>query len=139
MFQKSKMSSTVFPGQHTTTTTITESATQVNPTIRFDREYLNKLSGQLKVVEIVRGKRVSFFLEILFHITLQFYFQVLSVIALIFVSFSYLVHYDRVAFFETVAVSAIWWNTIILLFYLFHVIERFYKIPWLKVVSTIKL
>lgn len=47
------MSSTVFPGQHTTTTTITASETQVNPTIRFDTSYLLTLGGQLKIAEIV--------------------------------------------------------------------------------------
>lgn len=52
-----KMSSTVFPGQHTTTTTITETETQVNPTIRFDKEYLNKLGGQLKAAEIVCNEK----------------------------------------------------------------------------------
>lgn len=47
------MSNNMFPGQHTTTTTITSTETHVNPTIRFDKEYLNTLNGQLKLVEIV--------------------------------------------------------------------------------------
>lgn len=47
------MSNNVFPGQHVTTTTVTSTETQVNPMIRFDRSYLNTLSGQLKLLEIV--------------------------------------------------------------------------------------
>lgn len=47
------MSNNVFPGQHITTTTITSTETQVNPMIRFDPSYLNTLSGQLKLLEVV--------------------------------------------------------------------------------------
>lgn len=47
------MSNILFPGQHTTTTTITASETQVNPTVRFDRQYLYTIGGQFKLAEIV--------------------------------------------------------------------------------------
>lgn len=53
------MSNNMFPGQHTTTTTVTSTETHVNPTIRFDKEYLNSLSGQLKLVEIVSSRRTN--------------------------------------------------------------------------------
>lgn len=102
------MSNILFPGQHTTTTTITASETQVNPTVRFDRQYLYTIGGQFKLAEIIS-----------------------SFIALLFVSFSIYAHHSNCTFFQTVAIAAIWWNTILLVFYIFHVIEKFYKIPWL--------
>ena len=43
----------VFPGQHTTTTTLSTTEAQINPNIRFDREYLSKLDGQIRILEIV--------------------------------------------------------------------------------------
>lgn len=47
------MNNNTFPGQHTTMTTVTSSETQVNPTIRFDKDYLYTISGQLKLTEVV--------------------------------------------------------------------------------------
>lgn len=41
-----------FPGQHTTTTTITSSTT-VQTNIRFDPLYIRTLPGILKVVQVV--------------------------------------------------------------------------------------
>ncbi|XP_065202126.1 uncharacterized protein LOC135832667 [Planococcus citri] len=102
---------TVFPGQHTTTTTISSTTeAQINPNIRFDRDYLSKIDGQIRILEIV-----------------------LSCIALFFIAYANTYTPDRTTFLETVCVSAIWWNTIFVIFYLFHVIEKFYKIPWLIV------
>jgi hypothetical protein len=45
-------------------------------------------------------------------------------------SFSY---HSRGGFFNTVAMTAFWFTGILLAFYVFHVNERFYKIPWMKI------
>lgn len=38
-------------------------------------------------------------------------------------------------FFDTIAVFGFWFTGILLVLYLFHIVEKFYKIPWLKIVS----
>ena len=40
-----------FPGQHTTTTTVT--ATSAPTTIRFDRSYIKTVPGMLKLAQVV--------------------------------------------------------------------------------------
>ncbi|KAG8330392.1 CKLF-like MARVEL transmembrane domain-containing protein 4 [Homalodisca vitripennis] len=42
-----------FPGQHTTTTTMTATSTSVQPELRYDPLYLRTLPGMLKVAQIV--------------------------------------------------------------------------------------
>lgn len=42
-----------FPGQHTTTTTMTATSTTVQTDIRYDPLYLRTLPGMLKVAQIV--------------------------------------------------------------------------------------
>lgn len=41
--------------------------------------------------------------------------------------------HTRGTFFNFVAMFAFWFTGILLGFYLFHIIEKFYKIPWLKI------
>ncbi|RVE55164.1 hypothetical protein evm_000062 [Chilo suppressalis] len=49
---KSTMAEVSFPGQHTTTTTVT-SSTVVQTNIRFDPQYLKTIPGILKVVQVI--------------------------------------------------------------------------------------
>lgn len=39
----------------------------------------------------------------------------------------------RGSFFNFVAMTGFWFTGILLALYLFHVVEKFYKIPWLKI------
>lgn len=40
---------------------------------------------------------------------------------------------SRGSYFNFVAMTGFWFTGFLLLFYLFHIIEKFYKIPWLKI------
>lgn len=42
-----------FPGQHTTTTTVTTSNTNVQTNIRYDPSYIKTIPGMLKCAQIV--------------------------------------------------------------------------------------
>lgn len=44
-----------FPGQHTTATSVTVGTTAVNPTIRFDINYLKTRMGLLKIGQMVNN------------------------------------------------------------------------------------
>ncbi|KAL1494661.1 hypothetical protein ABEB36_010227 [Hypothenemus hampei] len=99
-----------FPSQHTTTTTVKSSSTTVDTTIRFDSSYIRTIPGYLKIAEIV--------LDLLGFICIEASG-----------AFSY---HSRGSWFNFVAMTGFWVTGFLLVFYLFHIIERFYKIPWLK-------
>jgi hypothetical protein len=54
------------------------------------------------------------------------------------ITISYRAITSRGSWFNTVAMGGFWFTGILLALYLFHVIEKFYRIPWLKIVSFIK-
>ncbi|GBP53186.1 CKLF-like MARVEL transmembrane domain-containing protein 4 [Eumeta japonica] len=98
-----------FPGQHTTTTTVT-SSTVVQTNVRFDRSYLTTIPGILKIAQVV--------LNLLGFICIQTsYFSILS----------------EYRYFSWISMIAFWFSGILLGLYLFHFVEKFYKIPWLKI------
>ncbi|XP_012261261.1 uncharacterized protein LOC105689080 [Athalia rosae] len=99
-----------FPGQHTTTTTVNVGTTAVNPTIRLDTSYFKTLPGILKVVQVV-----------------------LNLLGFICIISTVLRYNSREQWFNTVAMGGFWFTGIILCFYVFHIIEKFHKIPWLKI------
>ncbi|XP_072936496.1 CKLF-like MARVEL transmembrane domain-containing protein 4 [Epargyreus clarus] len=98
-----------FPGQHTTTTTVTSSTT-VQTNIRFDASYLRTAPGILKVVQVA-----------------------CSLLGFICVQFSNLTFLSKSSYFSSISMIAFWFTGILLGFYLFHIVEKFYKIPWLKI------
>ncbi|XP_045510815.1 CKLF-like MARVEL transmembrane domain-containing protein 4 [Colias croceus] len=98
-----------FPGQHSTTTTVT-SSTMVNTKIRFDQVYIRTVPGILKIVQIVA-----------------------SLIGFICIQFSRLNNAGRGAYYSWISMIAFWFTGILLGFYLFHIVEKFYKIPWLRI------
>ncbi|KAG6453010.1 CKLF-like MARVEL transmembrane domain-containing protein 4 [Manduca sexta] len=98
-----------FPGQHTTTTTITSSTT-VTTNLRFDKSYLVTLPGILKVVQVL-----------------------CSFLGFICIQFSRFNNQTTGSFFSWISMIAFWFTGILLGFYLFHLVEKFYKIPWLKI------
>ncbi|XP_031845164.1 CKLF-like MARVEL transmembrane domain-containing protein 4 [Nomia melanderi] len=99
-----------FPNQHTTTTTVTTTATTTQPTIRFDPSYIRTMHGMLKVAQVV-----------------------LNLLGFICITVSGMSNNSRGGWFNTVSMGGFWFTGILLVFYLFHIIEKFSKIPWLKV------
>ncbi|XP_044742388.1 CKLF-like MARVEL transmembrane domain-containing protein 7 [Chrysoperla carnea] len=94
-------------GRHTTQTTIQTTSVQTN--IRYDQTYIRTIPGALKIAQIV-----------------------LNLLGFICIQCSKFSNYATGSFFNTVAMTAFWITGILLAFYLFHVIEKFFKIPWLK-------
>lgn len=62
----------------------------------------------------------------------------LNLLGFICITISYRAITSRGSWFNTVAMGGFWFTGILLALYLFHVIEKFYRIPWLKIVSFIK-
>ncbi|XP_028173346.1 CKLF-like MARVEL transmembrane domain-containing protein 4 [Ostrinia furnacalis] len=98
-----------FPGQHTTTTTVT-SNTVVQTNLRFDPLYLKTIPGILKLIQVVS-----------------------SLVGFICIQASWLSYLGKSVYFSWVAMIAFWFTGILLGLYLFHMVEKFYKIPWLKI------
>lgn len=99
-----------FPGHHSTTTTVKSSSTTVDTTIRFDPSYIRTVPGYLKIAQIA--------LDLLGFICIE-----ASGV------FSY---HSRGSWFNFVAMTGFWVTGILLAFYLFHLIEKFYRVPWIK-------
>ncbi|KAF7269409.1 CKLF-like MARVEL transmembrane domain-containing protein 4 [Rhynchophorus ferrugineus] len=99
-----------FPGQHTTTTTVKSSSTTVDTVLRFDKSYIRTIPGYLKIAQII--------VNLLGFICIE--------------ASGYLSYHSRGSWFNFVAMTAFWVTAILLAFYLFHVVERFYRVPWLK-------
>ncbi|KAL4705333.1 hypothetical protein ACJJTC_019019 [Scirpophaga incertulas] len=97
-----------FPGQHTTTTTVT-SSTVVQTNIRFDPQYVRTIPGILKIVQVL-----------------------CSLLGFICIQCSRLNTLSKGVFFSWISMIAFWFTGILLWLYLFHLVEKFYKIPWLK-------
>lgn len=99
-----------FPAQHTTTTTVTTSTTTTQPNIRFDPSYTRTLPGILKILQVV-----------------------LNLLGFICITVSNHSNSSRGGWFNTVAMGGFWFTGILLVFYIFHIVEKFSKIPWLKI------
>ncbi|CAD6231839.1 GSCOCG00001612001-RA-CDS [Cotesia congregata] len=100
-----------FPGQHTTTTTTTSTST-FQQNLRMDLSYIRTFPGMLKIGRMV-----------------------LDLLGFICVSVSSYVQSSRGAWFNTVAMIGFWCTGTLLALFIFHVIEKFHKIPW----TTIEL
>jgi len=103
------MAEAEFPGQHTTTTTVTTSTT-VQTNLRYDPSYIKTIPGLLKCVQIT-----------------------LNLLGFICIECSSFRWSSRGEWFNTVAMTGLWFTGIMLAFYLFHVVEKFFRIPWLKI------
>lgn len=93
-----------FSAEHTTTTTVT----RVQTTLRYDPSYLRSKDGILKIVEIG-----------------------LSFLGFICIQCSEFSSLSMGKFFTTVSMFGVWTTGILLVLYLFHIIEKLYKIPWI--------
>jgi hypothetical protein len=98
------------PGFVTTTATATRTTTVVTPQIRYDSAYIKTIPGILKAAVIV-----------------------LNLIGFICIEVSKHSHHSRGGFFNFVAMSGFWFSGLMLVFYIFHVVEKFFRIPWLKI------
>ncbi|XP_034940041.1 CKLF-like MARVEL transmembrane domain-containing protein 4 [Chelonus insularis] len=99
-----------FPGQHTTTTTVTTSSTTHQPNVRFDPSYIRSLPGMLKCAQMA-----------------------LNLLGFICITCSAFGSHSRGNWFNTVAMLGFWFTGILLGLYLFHVVEKFYRVPWNKI------
>uniref|UniRef100_A0A336M2L0 CSON010634 protein n=1 Tax=Culicoides sonorensis TaxID=179676 RepID=A0A336M2L0_CULSO len=105
------MTSPQSPGWNATTTqTATRTTTVVSPQIRFDKLYIQTIPGILKAVVVV-----------------------LNLIGFICIEVSRWSHHSRGEYFNFVAMCGFWFSGIMLVFYVFHVVEKFFRIPWLKI------
>lgn len=123
-----------FPNVHTTRTTVQHSTTTVDATLRYDPSYFRTIPG------ILKGAQVVCFLYEYFHsknwksiiLTL---FQLLNLLGFICIECSGVYSYatSRGPFFNFVSMTGFWFTGILLALYLFHIIEKYYRIPWLKI------
>lgn len=60
-------------------------------------------------------------------------FQVCSLIGFICIQFSYFNNAGKGSYFSWISMIAFWFTGILLGFYLFHLVEKFYRIPWLRI------
>lgn len=97
-----------FPGQHTTTTTVTTSSSPIS--IRFDKSYIRTLPGMLKAAQAI-----------------------LDLLGFICISVAAGSYSSRGNYFNTVAMIGFWITGTLLALYVFHVVEKFNRIPWLKI------
>ncbi|KAK9510309.1 hypothetical protein O3M35_005119 [Rhynocoris fuscipes] len=99
-----------FPGQHTTTTTVTTSNTNVQTNIRYDPSYIKTIPGMLKCAQLL-----------------------LNILIFLSVSFSMHSRTGQLSFMSLICGLGFWFTGVLLAFYLFHIIEKFFKVPWLKI------
>lgn len=102
------MADTGLPGTYTATTTTT--TTSVTTNIRFDPSYIRTIPGMLKIACLV-----------------------LDFIGSICIMVSENNWHSRANWFNFCAMGGFWITGILLAFYLFHVIEKLYFIPWIMV------
>jgi uncharacterized membrane protein len=62
-----------------------------------------------------------------------FFCQVLNLLGFICIEISKYTNSKSGIFFNTVAMAGFWFTGILLVFYVFHVVERFYRIPWIQI------
>lgn len=82
----------------------------MSPQIRFDKLYIKTIPGILKATVIV-----------------------LNLIGFICIEVSKHSHHSRGEYFNFVAMCGFWFSGLMLIFYTFHVVEKFFRIPWLKI------
>lgn len=102
-----------FPTQHTTTTSVTATNTTVQTNLRFDSLYIRTIPGLIKILRIIT-----------------------DLLGFICINVSLYSLHSRGSFFDFVAMVGFWFSLIMLGLYLFHFVEKFYKLPWLKIVSS---
>ncbi|XP_058802033.1 CKLF-like MARVEL transmembrane domain-containing protein 4 [Phymastichus coffea] len=98
-----------FPGQVNTATTA-GGQTSGPVLIHFDPYYVRTLPGMLKVGQML-----------------------LNILGFICIQISHINSHSRCGWYSSVSMAAFWATSILLACYQFHVVEKFQKIPWLKI------
>ncbi|UYV71438.1 CMTM4 [Cordylochernes scorpioides] len=102
------MATQTFPDTHTTT--VTTSATRVSTNIRFDPEYVKIIPGILKISQCV--------------------VSIIGFIAITASCHGYC--FGGASWYGFVSMTAFWVTLVLLGFYLFHLIEKLYFLPWIQ-------
>lgn len=103
------ITATGFPDSHiTATTTVTSTTTKVSTNLRFDQSYIRTIPGILKIAQVV-----------------------ISLLGFICVELGGCYYCSQKNWYGFVSMTAFWATLVLLGFYLFHVIEKLHKIPWL--------
>ncbi|KAF5281239.1 hypothetical protein FQA39_LY05125 [Lamprigera yunnana] len=100
-----QMADATFPTQHSTTTTVT----RVRTNLRYDSSYIRQKEGILKIAQVA-----------------------LSFIGFICIQCTSYAIIPTAKWYSTVSMFGVWVTGILLVFYLFHIIEVCYKIPWIQ-------
>ncbi|KAL1123805.1 hypothetical protein AAG570_001576 [Ranatra chinensis] len=99
-----------FPDHHTTTTTVTSSNTTVQTNIRYDPAYFKTVPGLVKCIQVL-----------------------LNILVFLCVCLTKYSNVGQLSFMSLICGFGFWFTGSLLAFYLFHIIEKFYKVPWLKI------
>lgn len=94
----------------TATRTVTQSETSVNPSIRYDPTVFRSIPGIIKCTCVV-----------------------LNLLGFVCIESSRYTNLQSGTFFNTIAMIGFWFTGILLVFYVFHVVERFFRIPWIQI------
>lgn len=97
-----------FPGAYSTTTVTTSTSVQTN--IRFDPSYIRTVPGIIKAAVML-----------------------VNIIGFICIMVSQNNWHSRANWFNFCSMGGFWITGILLAFYLFHIIEKLYFIPWVMV------
>ncbi|GIY14237.1 hypothetical protein CEXT_733181 [Caerostris extrusa] len=113
--------------------TVTVSATtttKVSPNIRFDPSYAKSIPGILKIAEAEK-EEILFYYEFKESFILEA--RIVSLIGFICVQMVSNQYYAGSAsgWFIFVAMTAFWVTLVVVVLYLFHIIEKLHWIPWL--------
>jgi len=122
-----------FPGQHSTTTRVT--TTQVQTDLRYDPTYFRTFPGLVKCVQLVCLFNINY--KEIDVLNIKFIFKACNILGFFCMIFARYSHLSRGSFFKSLAGIGFWFTGILLLFYIFHVIEKFFRIPWLKIVRLL--
>ncbi|KAF2898808.1 hypothetical protein ILUMI_07372 [Ignelater luminosus] len=95
--------------QRTTRSTTAASNIKVETNLRYDTSYVRRQGGVLKVLQIL-----------------------LSFVGFMCIQATYLSLSSIGKFFSTVSMLGVWITGILLVCYLYHVVEKYYNLPWIK-------
>ncbi|CAG0915613.1 unnamed protein product [Notodromas monacha] len=99
-----------FPAAHTTVTTATTKTNQASASLWFDASYVRTTAGILKIAAMV-----------------------LSAIGFICIAASDHSQHSKANWYYFVCIGGFWITGVLLVFYLFHIVEKFYTIKWLLI------
>lgn len=91
-------------------------------------------SNQLELKVYIKYIWTKLNINWLLYLILNF-LQALNFLGFLSIAISGNAGYSQASFFDSISGFAFWFSGILLALYLFHIVEKFFKIPWLKIVS----